>query len=218
MTSVVLADDEDLVRMGLRVMLEMRGIEVLAEAANGREALRAASEQDPDVLVMDIRMPVMDGIAATRELAHSGLQTRVLILTTYDLDQYVYDALRAGASGFLLKTTPPDELVKAVEIVARGEALLAPAVTRRLIEEYLRKPRPSPIGQPFNTLTDREREVLVLIARGMSNSEIATTLFVSDATVKTHINRILSKTHARSRAHAVVLAYEGGLVEPGSRS
>jgi DNA-binding NarL/FixJ family response regulator len=216
MTSVVLADDQDLVRSGLRALLEARGIEVLAEAANGREALKAARECRPDVLVMDIRMPVMDGIAATREIAASDLMTRVLVLTTYDLDQYVYEALKAGAAGFMLKTSPPDRLAQAVEVVAAGEALLAPSLTRRLVAEYVRRP-PPPTGvpEPLRELTAREREVLVLVARGLSDEEIAAELVVSLATVKTHVNRILAKLDLRSRAHAVVAAYETGLVRPG---
>jgi DNA-binding NarL/FixJ family response regulator len=216
MTSVVLADDQDLVRSGLRALLEARGIEVLAEAANGREALKAARECRPDVLVMDIRMPVMDGIAATREIAASGLATRVLVLTTYDLDQYVYEALKAGAAGFMLKASPPDRLAEAIELVAGGEALLAPSLTRRLIAEYVRLPPPATgVPEPLRELTPRERDVLVLVARGLTNDEIAAELFVSLATVKTHVNRILAKLDLRSRAQAVVAAYETGLVRPG---
>lgn len=216
MTSVVVADDQDLVRSGLRALLEARGIEVLAEAANGREALAAARERRPDVLVMDIRMPVLDGISATREVAASGLASRVLVLTTYDLDQYVYEALKAGAAGFMLKTSPPDRLAQAVEVVAAGEALLAPSLTRRLIAEHIRRP-PPPTGvpEPLRELTARERDVLVLVARGLPNDEIAAELVVSLATVKTHVNRILAKLGLRSRAQAVVAAYESGLVRPG---
>ncbi len=163
MTSVVLADDQDLVRSGLRALLEARAIEVLAEAANGREALTAARDYRPDVLVMDIRMPVMDGIAATREVAAAGIATRVLVLTTYDLDQYVYEALKAGAAGFMLKASPPDRLAEAIELVAAGEALLAPRLTRRLIAEYVRRPPPSAgVPEPLRELTARERDVLVL--------------------------------------------------------
>lgn len=216
MTSVVLADDQDLVRSGLRALLEARGIEVRADVANGREAVTAAREHRPDVLVMDIRMPVMDGIAATREVAASNLPTRVLVLTTYDLDQYVYEALKAGASGFMLKTTPPDRLAQAVEVVAAGEALLAPSLTQRLIEEHLRRPPPSAgVPESLAELTDREREVLVLVARGLSNEQIAERLVVTLATVKTHVNRVLGKLELRSRAQAVVAAYETGLVRPG---
>ena len=216
MTTVVLADDQDLVRNGLRLMLEARGVGVVAEAENGRVAIDACQIHRPDVLVMDIRMPVMDGIAATRELTASSLATRVLILTTYDLDQYVYEALRAGAAGFMLKTTPPDRLAAAIEVVAAGEALLAPVLTQRLIAEYIRGPAPAGDSpQDLAALTEREREVLTLIARGMSNDEIAASLVVSAATVKTHVNRILAKLRLRSRAQAVVLAYETGLVRPG---
>jgi DNA-binding NarL/FixJ family response regulator len=216
MTSVVLADDQELVRTGLRALLEARGIEVLAEAANGREALKAARESRPDVVVMDIRMPVLDGIAATREIAATGLATRVLILTTYDLDQYVYEALKAGAAGFMLKTSPPDRLAQAVEVVAAGEALLAPSLTRRLIAEHIGRPPPATgVPEPLRELTARERDVLVLVARGLANDEIAAELVVSLATVKTHVNRILAKLDLRSRAQAVVAAYETGLVRPG---
>ena len=216
MTSVVVVDDQELVRSGLCLMLETRGIEVLGEADNGRSALQAASLHQPDVLVMDIRMPVMDGIAATREIARSGLSTRVLILTTYDLDHYVYEALKAGAAGFMLKASPPDRLVQAIEVVANGESLLAPALTRRLIAEYIERPPPTTgVADALSGLTEREREVLTLIARGLSNDEIAESLVVSGATVKTHINRVLSKTNLRSRAQLVVLAYETGLIRPG---
>ena len=216
MTSVVLADDQDLVRSGLRALLEAREIDVRADVANGREAVAAAREHRPDVLVMDIRMPVMDGIAATREITTSSLPTRVLVLTTYDLDQYVYEALKAGASGFMLKTTPPDRLAQAVEIVAAGEALLAPSLTQRLIQEHVRRPPPSAgVPESLAELTDREREVLVLVARGLSNEDIAERLVVSLATVKTHLNRVLGKLGLRSRAQAVVAAYETGLVRPG---
>ena len=216
MTSVVLADDQDLVRSGLRALLQARGVEVLAEAEHGRAALAAAREYRPDVVVMDIRMPVMDGIAATREIVAAGLPARVLVLTTYDLDEYVYEALRAGAGGFMLKSSPPDRLVDAIEVVAAGEALLAPSLTKRLIAEHVRRPPPgSGVPAALRDLTDREREVLVLVARGLANDEIAAELVVSLATVKTHVNRILQKLGLRSRAQAVVTAYESGLVRPG---
>ncbi len=216
MTSVVLADDQDLVRSGLRALLEARGITVAAEAAHGRAAVEAARAHRPDVVVMDIRMPVMDGIAATREIVAAGLPTRVLVLTTYDLDEYVYEALRAGAGGFMLKASPPDRLVDAIRVVAGGEALLAPSLTQRLIAEHVRRPPPH-VGVPeaLRDLTEREREVLALVARGLSNEDIAATLVVSLATVKTHVNRILTKLGLRSRAQAVVVAYETGLVRPG---
>jgi DNA-binding NarL/FixJ family response regulator len=214
-TSVVLADDEVLVRDGLATLLAARGVDVLAVAENGRQAIEATREHGPDVLVMDIRMPQMDGISATRSLAESGDTTPVLILTTYDADQYVYAALKAGAAGFTLKTSPIDRLVEAISVVAAGEALLAPVLTRRLIAQYVGGSPPAgrPVS-PFPALTDREREVLVLIARGRSNDEIGQDLTVSQATVKTHVNRILGKLAVSSRAQAIVLAYETGLVRP----
>ena len=219
MTSVVLADDQELVRGGLRALLQTRGIDVVGEAEHGRAAIEATRTHKPDVLLMDIRMPVMDGIAATREVVASGLPTRVLILTTYDLDQYVYQALRAGAAGFMLKASPADRLVDAIHLVAGGEALLAPSLTRRLIAEHVRRPPPTAgIPPQLQQLTEREREVLVLIAGGLSNEDIAATLVVSLATVKTHVNRILTKLELRSRVQAVVTAYETGLVRPGDQS
>jgi DNA-binding NarL/FixJ family response regulator len=219
MTSVVLADDQELVRTGLRALLEARGVAVLAEAEHGRAAVEATRLRKPEVLLIDIRMPVMDGIAATRAVVSSGLATRVLILTTYDLDEYVYEALRAGAAGFMLKATPADRLVDAIDVVAAGEALLAPSLTQRLIAEHVRRPPPmSGVPDELNELTEREREVLTLVARGLSNDEIASTLVVSLATVKTHVNRILTKLGLRSRVQAVVTAYETGLIRPGERS
>jgi len=216
-TSVVLADDQELVRGGLRALLEVRGVAVLAEAEHGRAALEATRLRRPDVLLMDIRMPVMDGIAATRAVVAAGLETRVLILTTYDLDEYVYAALRAGAAGFMLKATPPDRLADAIDVVAGGEALLAPSLTQRLIAEHVRRPPPSTgVPKGLEELTEREREVLLLVVRGLSNDEIAGELVVSLATVKTHVNRILAKLDLRSRVQAVVVAYETGLVRPGS--
>lgn len=216
MTTVIVADDQELVRSGLCALLEARGVKVVAEAANGRDAVDAARLRRPDVLVMDIRMPIMDGIAATRAIVTAGLPTRVLILTTYDLDQYVYEALKAGAGGFMLKASPPERLAEAVEIVATGEALLAPAVTRRLIAEHIRRPPPTTgVPEPLRELTPRERDVLRLLARGVTNDEIATELVIEVATVKTHVNRILAKLDLRSRAQAVVAAYETGLVQPG---
>jgi DNA-binding NarL/FixJ family response regulator len=214
-TSVVLADDEVLVRDGLATLLAARGVDVLAVAENGRQAIEATRQHRPDVLVMDIRMPQMDGISATRSLAESGDTTPVLILTTYDIDQYVYAALKAGAAGFTLKTSPIDRLVDAIAVVAAGEALLAPVLTRRLIAQYVGGPPPAQLRvSPFPALTDREREVLVLIARGRSNEEIGQDLTVSQATVKTHVNRIFGKLVVSSRAQAIVLAYETGLVRP----
>lgn len=217
MTTVVLVDDQELVRSGLRLMLEARGIQVVGEAGDGRAALRQARTHRPDVLVMDIRMPTLDGIAATREVRASGLGAKVLILTTYDLDAYVYEALKAGAAGFMLKASPPDRLAQAIEVVAAGEALLAPALTQRLIAEHVRRPPPvTGVPAALRHLTEREREVLALVARGLSNEEIAATLVVSHATVKTHLNHILGKLGLRSRAQAVVAAYESGLVRPGA--
>ena len=216
MTSVVVADDQELVRSGLRMVLEARGIEVLGEAADGRQAVQRVQGLAPDVVLMDIRMPVLDGIAATRELVSQGASTRVLVLTTYDLDEYVYGALRAGAAGFLLKATPPERLVAGIETVAAGDALLAPTVTRKLIEEHISRPPPvHGVPEELQVLTEREREVLVLMARGRSNDEIAAELVVSEANVKTHVNRVLGKLGLRGRVQAVVLAYEVGLVRPG---
>ena len=217
MTSVVVADDQDLVRSGLALVLEARGIDVVGEAADGREAVDVVRRTRPDVVLMDVRMPVMDGIAATRSITGAGLPTRVLVLTTYDLDGYVYDALRAGASGFLLKATPPDRLAEGVRTVAAGEALLAPSLTRRLIEEHVRRPPPiHGVPAPLSALTERELEVFGLIGRGLSNDEIAAHLVVSDATVKTHVNRVIAKLGGRTRPQLVVLAYESGFVRPGS--
>jgi DNA-binding NarL/FixJ family response regulator len=216
-TSVVIADDQDLVRSGLRMVLEARGIAVLGEAPDGRRAIELVERTGPDVVLMDIRMPVLDGIAATRELVARCVATRVLVLTTYDLDEYVYGALRAGASGFLLKSTPPERLVSGIETVAAGDALLSPRLTRRLIEEHISRPPPTQgVPDAVRRLTERDREVLVLMARGRSNDEIATELVVSEATVKTHVNRVLGKLGLRGRVQAVVLAYESGLVRPSS--
>ena len=219
MTRVVIADDQDLVRSGLRMVLEARGVEVLGEAADGRAAVDAVTALRPDVVLMDIRMPVLDGIAATREIAGRGLETRVLVLTTYDVDSYVYGALRAGAAGFLLKATAPDRLVSGIETVSAGEALLAPSLTRRLIQEHVRGPAPGAgVPGPLVPLTEREREVLTMVARGLANQEIAAELVLSEATVKTHMNRLLGKLGMRSRAQLVVLAYETGWVRPGQPS
>jgi DNA-binding NarL/FixJ family response regulator len=218
-TRVLIADDQDLVRAGLRMILEAEDtIDVVAEATNGREALEQARLFHPDVVLMDIRMPELDGLEATRLLLEEPQTTaRVLILTTFDLDEYVYEALRAGASGFLLKDSPPEQLVAGIAIVARGEALLAPSVTRRVVEEFARRPRARPAAEvALDQLTPRELDVLRLIARGLSNAEIAATLVVSEATVKTHVAHVLGKLELRDRVQAVVLAYESGLVEPGA--
>jgi len=215
-TSVLLADDQALVRGGFKLILDAQeDLEVVGEADDGRAAVERARELRPDVVLMDVRMPELDGIAATRLVVSERLAGHVLVLTTFDEDRVVYDALAAGASGFLLKTAPPAKLVEAVRTIAAGEALLAPTVTRRLIEEFVRRPPPGDaVPERLAGLTEREREVLGLIARGLSNSEIASTLFVSGATVKTHVNRILGKLDLRDRVQAVVLAYETGLVRP----
>lgn len=214
--SVLVVDDQDLVRTGLEMVVEARGCAVVGSAADGREAVRLTRELRPDVVLMDIRMPVMDGIAATRSIVGEGLPSRVLVLTTYDIDSLVYEALDAGAAGFLLKATPPDRLVEGIQTVAAGEALLAPSLTRRLIEEHVRRPPPHDgVPAPLAELTERELEVLSQIARGLSNDEIAAELVVSQATVKTHVNRILAKLALTTRVQAVVLAYETGLVRPG---
>jgi DNA-binding NarL/FixJ family response regulator len=217
-TTVAVVDDQDLVRSGLEMVLQTRGCEVVGTAADGRAGVDLVRRTRPDVTLMDIRMPVLDGIAATTELVAAGVPTRVLVLTTYDLDRYVYAALRAGAAGFLLKATPPDRLVAGIEIVAAGEALLAPELTRRMIEDHVRRPAPyDGVPEVLRALTERELEVLGLIVRGRSNDEIARELVVSEATVKTHVNRILAKLRLQSRVQAVVLGYECGLVVPGDR-
>jgi DNA-binding NarL/FixJ family response regulator len=212
---IAIVDDQELVRSGLQLVLEARGCEVVGLAGDGRQGVDLVRRTTPDVVLMDIRMPVLDGIAATRELRRSGTPSKVLMLTTYDLDRYVYEALQAGAAGFLLKATPPDRLVEGIRTVCAGEALLAPSLTRRLIEEYLRHPPPAVETPQLDELTDRERQVLVLMARGLSNDDIAAELVVAPATVKTHVNRVLGKLGARTRVQAVVLAYELGLVRPG---
>jgi len=217
---ILIADDQHLVRSGFRMILESEdGLEVVAEAADGREAVSAARRLRPDVALLDLRMPAMDGIAATREIAGDpALGTRVLVVTTFDTDEHVYAALRAGASGFLLKDAPPEELAAAVRLIADGDALLAPSVTRRLIEEFARVSR-DPIARPgLDDLTEREEGVLRLVARGLSNAEIARELTIGETTVKTHVGNILMKLDVRDRAQAVVAAYESGLVVPGGRT
>jgi DNA-binding NarL/FixJ family response regulator len=215
---VLIADDQALLRGGFRMILEsQKDIEVVGEAADGREAVELALALEPDVVLMDIRMPELDGLEATRQLRARDDGPRVLVLTTFDLDEYVYEAMKAGASGFLLKEVRPEQLAEAVRVVAAGETLVAPAITRRLIEEFVRR-RPPGSGKPeeVSELTERELEVLGLIARGLSNGEIASELFVSEATVKTHITHVLAKLGLRDRVQAVVLAYESGVVVPGS--
>ena len=214
---LVIADDHHLVRSGLRGMLDVHDdLEVVGEAADGAAVLNVAAELRPDVVVMDIRMPRLDGIEATRRLRQREGSPHVLVLTTFDLDEYVYEALRAGAGGFMLKDAPPSQLAEAVRTVAAGESLLAPAVTRRLVERYVQRPTPSADQRTrLERLTDREREVLLLVAKGHSNAEVAGILYLSEATVKTHVTRMLTKLGLRDRVQAVVLAYETGLVEPG---
>jgi len=220
MTDLLIADDQALVRVGLRKILDSEpDINVVGEAGDGRDAVTAARQLQPDVILMDIRMPVLDGIEATRRIVGDRPETRVLILTTFGLDTYVYEALRAGASGFMLKDAPPEEITAAVRIVARGEALLAPAITRTVIEEFARAPAASTPAPPpaVTELTPREREVLDLLARGLSNPEICQQLVISEATAKTHVARILQKLDLRDRVQAVIYAYEAGLVRAGSK-
>ncbi|MFT7837594.1 response regulator transcription factor [Saccharothrix sp. BKS2] len=216
MIRVLIADDQALVRGGFRMILESRDdVEVVGEAADGAEAVELTAALDPDVVLMDVRMPGVDGLTATREIVASGAVARVLVLTTYDVDDSVYAALRAGASGFLLKDVRPVELVEAVRVVARGDALLAPSVTRRLLDRLVRAlPAPSP--RALDVLTGREREVLRLVALALSNTEIAAHLVLTEATVKTHVSAVLRKLGLRDRVQAVVLAYEVGLVRPRS--
>jgi DNA-binding NarL/FixJ family response regulator len=227
---VLVADDQELVRAGFRLILEAAGFTVVGEAADGAEALTLAARERPDVVLMDIRMPVMDGLAATRQLtapasaAHGDLEhgdrgqgaPKVVILTTFDLDDYVYEALRSGASGFLLKDAPRADLIAAVRVAAAGDALLAPSVTRRLIEAFAMRPASaSPAPSALASLTPREQDILLLVARGQSNAEIARALVVSEATVKTHVTHLLAKLGLRDRVQAVILAYETGAVTPG---
>lgn len=218
---LLIADDQALVRAGFRMILEAEpDMEVVGDAADGVQALAAVEEVRPDVVLMDVRMPNLDGIEATRRLLSGDSDARVVMLTTFDMDEYVYEALRAGASGFLLKDVPPEQLVSGIRAVASGDALLAPSITRRVIEEFVRRPpegaRPTP--PELGELTPREREVLLEVARGLSNAEIAKTLWVSETTAKTHVARILMKLRLRDRVQAVVFAYESGLVQPGERA
>ena len=220
-TSIVIADDQGMVRAGFRSLLSGEpDLEVVGEAGNGEEALEVVERLAPDVTLMDIRMPVLDGITATRRLVESGASTRVLVLTTFDLDEYVFEALRAGASGFLLKDAPAEELAAAIRVVAAGESLLAPGVTRRVIDAFVRRPAPParPSEPRLGLLTPREIEVLGLLARGMSNLDIASTLFVSEGTTKTHVSNVLTKLGLRDRVQAVIFAYENAVVVPGDRT
>jgi DNA-binding NarL/FixJ family response regulator len=217
-TRVVIADDQALVRTGFSVIVDSApDLEVVGQASDGAEAVEVVRTTTPDVVLMDIRMPVMDGLEATRRITGdpATAASRVVILTTFDLDEYVYDALRAGASGFLLKDTLPEALLAAIRVVGAGDALIAPAITRRLIEEFAHRPEPSEASRkPIAELTDRELEVLGMVARGLSNSELAAELFMSPATAKTHVSRLLTKLHARDRAQLVMIAYETGIAVP----
>ncbi len=213
---VVIADDEALVRAGLRLIIDASpDMAVVGEAPDGAEAARLVRELAPDVILMDVQMPIADGLEATRRIVQSGSRTNILILTTFDRDDYLYTTMKAGASGYLLKSSPPEQLVNAVRVVATGDALLAPEITRRLIDDYTGRPQPGTAPRQFDALTDKETEVLLLIASGRSNNEIAEQLFVAESTVKTHINRILAKLDARDRVQLVIQAYESGLVQPG---
>jgi DNA-binding NarL/FixJ family response regulator len=214
--TVLLADDQALVRDGLRLILEVEeGIEVVGEATNGREAVELVGRVAPEVVLMDVRMPVLDGLAATREIVRSGSPSRVLMLTTYDEDAYLYEAIRAGASGFLLKDSRREQLVGAIRTVAAGDAVLHPDLTRRLLERFGSGPAPDAVSGRLGGLSAREREVLTCVARGRTNAEIAAELFLSEATVKTHLVHVTQKLGLRDRVHAVVAAYECGLVRPG---
>ncbi len=214
---VLVADDQSMVRAGFRMLLAgEEDIDVVAEASNGLEAVEKADRFRPDVILMDIRMPELDGLEATRRILAADNSARILVLTTFDLDEYVYEALRAGASGFVLKDDPPEQLLDAVRVVARGDALLSPTITKRVIRQFTRMPRPTP-PKAFEDLSDREQDVFRLIARGLSNAEIGKELFISETTVKTHVTHILQKLDLRDRVQAVVLAYETGLFEPDTR-
>ena len=217
MIRVVIADDQALVRAGFRSLLDAQpDVSVVGEAADGEAAVRLAIEQVPDVVLMDVRMPGIDGVAATRTITESGSDAKVLVMTTFDLDEHVLGALRAGASGFLLKDTPPEDLVSAIRSVAAGDAVVSPKVTKRLLSRFVAQTPSTSDASVLDALTGREREVLVHLATGLSNAEIAATLHLSEATIKTHIGRILTKLGVRDRVQAVVLAYETGLVRPGS--
>jgi DNA-binding NarL/FixJ family response regulator len=215
MTRVLLVDDQALVRAGFRLILERAGLEVVGEAADGVEAIEVSRHQAPDVVLMDIRMPRLDGIEATRRIVTAQPQVKVLALTTFDLDEYVMSAVRAGASGFMLKDVEPDDLVHAVRVVARGDAMLAPELTRRLLDRYIAAPRPRQLP---GDVTERETAVLKLVARGLSNTEVAAELYLSEATVKTYVSRLLTKLDRRDRVQLAVLAYETGLVRAGGEA
>lgn len=216
---VVIADDEDLVRSGIRMLIEQHaGLQVAGEAATGTEAVELAQALDPDVILLDVRMPDLDGIQAAARITRTAPRTRILMLTTFDKDRYLYDAIKAGASGFMLKSAPPEQLIAAIHVVAAGEALLAPELTKRLLDDFTRRPPPGQATAPeLEELTDRELEVLRLIAQGLTNHEIAETTHVSVSTVKTHINHLFRKARIRDRTHAVIFAYETALVQPGNR-
>ena len=217
---ILIADDEDLVRAGIRMIVQSQpDMEVVGEARDGAEAVELASDRSADVVLMDVRMPDVDGILATKRLAErAGRGPRVLMLTTFDRDEYVYDAMRAGASGFLLKSSPPEQLTGAIRLIHSGESLLAPSITRRLIEDFVSRPPPgAPMDPRLSSLTPRELDVLRLIARGLSNAEIAENLVLSEGTIKTHVNRLFSKLNLRDRAQAVVVAYESGLIRVGEK-
>jgi DNA-binding NarL/FixJ family response regulator len=213
---VLIADDQPLVRSGFRMILDERSdLELVGEAEDGEQAIALASHLDPDVILMDIRMPGIDGVQATRRLVESGIRARILVLTTFDLDEYVYAAISAGASGFLLKDVQPTELVDAIRVVAAGNSLFGPAATQRLLERFAAPPSPA-ASSSLDELTDREREILRLIAQGNSNAELAQQLYLSEATIKTHVSAILRKLGVRDRVQAVIAAYEAGLVQPGT--
>jgi DNA-binding NarL/FixJ family response regulator len=217
---VLIADDQALVRSGFRLILETRpDVEVVGEAEDGEQAVRLTAELDPDVILLDIRMPAMDGIEATRAIVASGSRARILVLTTFDLDEYVYGAVRAGASGFLLKDVRPPDLIDAIRLVAGGNALLGPTVTRRLLDRFVEaQPQPGPAAALPASLTEREHEILRLLATGLSNAEIAERLVVGETTVKTHVSNLLRKLGVRDRVQAVILAYEAGIVSPGAQT
>ena len=214
MIRVLVVDDQPLVRSGFRMVIEERpDLELAGEAADGAQALELARELDPDVILMDVRMPNLDGVEATRQLVETGTRARILVLTTFDLDEYVYAAIRAGASGFLLKDVEPAELVDAIRVVAAGNSLFGPAATERLLARFAQQPSPD-AGRSLDELTEREKEILTLMATGLSNAELAEHLFLSETTVKTHVSSILRKLHVRDRVQAVIAAYDAGLVSP----